>query len=242
MLSALELLEAFLPEARLRKARRLLKRHLAGFSELRDTQVQLLRLAQLLPALPDLQGFEQALRRRERRCIRQARRRIKRVAPSRLERQLRRLRAELKKCWNQPLRRRCIEAVNTAFGEVVKRRRRVTPEDTATIHRTRVAFKHFRYMVEGLHGALRGVTQQRLRAMQRYQAMMGEIQDHEVLLTSLREFVRKERLARDVARTWFAELERPRQALVARYLRNADALAKFWPLPGPARRPTRRLP
>jgi CHAD domain-containing protein len=242
MLSALELFEAFLPEARLRKARRLFKRHLAAFSELRDTQVQLLRLARLRPELPDLQGFEQALRRRERRCITQARRRIERIAPSRLERQLKKLRAELKNGCRRPLRRLSLEAVNAAFREVVKRRKRVTPEDPATIHRTRVAFKHFRYMVEGLHGALRGVTQERLRAMQRYQAMMGEIQDHEVLLASLREYVRKERLAKDVARARFAELDRPRRILVARYLKHADALATFWPLPDPARRSTRRLP
>jgi CHAD domain-containing protein len=237
LLSTFDLLESFLPASHLRKARRLLKRHLEAFSELRDTQVQRLHVAKLRPRFPDLAVFEKALRKRERRCIREARPRIKRLGLARLERQIKQLRSELKQQRSQSLRNRSVKAVSAAFAEVGKRRRRITPEDTLTIHRTRVAFKHFRYMVEGLEGALAGVTPQRLRALQAYQATMGEIQDTEVLLSSLRKFVRAKRIEPGVATRWFAELERQRQRLIARYLTRADQLQDFWPLVGSASKP-----
>src|SRR5258708_2576008 len=47
LLSLVELLRPFLAQGRLNKVRRALKRHLDTFSDLRDTQVQLLSLAKL---------------------------------------------------------------------------------------------------------------------------------------------------------------------------------------------------
>jgi CHAD domain-containing protein len=247
MISALELLGAFLPQDHLGKARRLLKRHLETFSELRDNQVLLLQVAGLLPQLPGLQGFEKALRKQERRSIKQARRKIKRIDWSKLDRQIKRLRDEVEAQDDRLLRCRSVEAVDAAFAEVARRRERVTAEDTASIHRTRVAFKRFRYMVEGLHGALAGIAVSRLRTMQNYQATMGEIQDIEVLRLNLQQFVRLKAIAPNVAKPWFAEVDRRRQKLIARYLKQAGRLREFWPLgrqassiprtaPGPKRR------
>lgn len=230
LISALELLGAFLPESHLVKARRLLKRHLAAFSELRDTQVLLLRVGDLLPRFPDLQGFAKALHKREQRSLKKARRKIRRIALTKLERQIKRLRIELEAQDDATLRCRSIEAVDGAFAEVERRRERVTAEDTATIHRTRVAFKHFRYMVEGLHGVLEGIAGPRLRAMQDYQAAMGEIQDSEVLRHELCEFVHLKRITPELAKPWLAEVDHRQRRLVARYVRRADQLEDFWPL------------
>jgi CHAD domain-containing protein len=242
LLSVLELLAVFLPDRHLKSARRLLKRHLDLFSELRDTQLQLLHTEKLLPRFPDLRAFDQALRKRERRCIRQARAKIKRLKPAKLQRQLKVLRAELKAQHSRDLRRLSLRAVDRAFAEVSGRRRRVTSEDTATIHRTRVAFKHFRYMLEGLQGAWPGLTDKRLRAMQGYQALMGEIQDNEVLLASVRQFTRAKHTEPGVARLWTVELQRQRRLLVARYLKRADQLNEFWPLTGAGFRTSRQTP
>jgi CHAD domain-containing protein len=228
LLARLELLGAFLPEAHLAKARRLLKRHLDSFSALRDTQVQRLRVARLLHRFPEMTDFDRALGERERRGIKQARQAVKRFKIGKLRRLIEMLREELGTQGNSKVSRRSVRAVAAAFAEVVRRRERVEPNDTVTIHRTRVAFKHFRYMIEGLRGALPRVSQARLRAMQTYQARMGEIQDVEVLMAALQKFTPQERIDPDGARSWFAELQRQRRLLIARYLKRAGELEDFW--------------
>jgi CHAD domain-containing protein len=232
MLSILELLGAFLPESHLKKSRRLLKRHLDSFAEVRDTQVQLLLVASLVSKFPELAAFQALLRRRERRGIKEARKKIKRVPTARLHDLIGGLRRELRSLHHHQARRASGDAVARAFAEVQSRRRRIQADDTGTIHRTRVAFKHFRYMVEGLAGTLPGLTRARLRAMQAYQTLMGEIQDCEVFLAALHRYAEKHRPEVATAARWFAELERRKRRLVARYLKRADALNGFWPLPG----------
>jgi CHAD domain-containing protein len=228
LLARLELLGAFLPEAHLAKAWRLLKGHLDNFSALRDTQVQRLRVARMLRRFPDLLDFDHALGERERRGIKQARQAVKRFKIGRLRRLIDMLREELETQRNRTVSRRSLRAVAAAFAEVGRRRGRVEPNDTVTIHRTRVAFKHFRYMIEGLREALPRVSPARLRAMQAYQARMGQIQDVEVLMAALRKFTRQARIVPDVGRPWFAELQHQRRLLIARYLKRAGELEDFW--------------
>jgi len=228
LLARLELLGAFLPEAHLAKAWRLLKRHLDSFSALRDIQVQRQRVARLLPRFPAMLDFDRALDERERREIKQARQAVKRFRIGKLRRLIEPVREELESQGTRKVSRRTARAVAAAFAEVARRRERVEPNDTATIHRTRVAFKHFRYMIEGLRDALPRLSPARLRAMQSYQASMGEIQDVEVLMAALRKFARQERIDPDVARPWFAELQRQRRRLIGRYLKRAGALDDFW--------------
>jgi CHAD domain-containing protein len=234
MLSSLELVGTFLPEDHLRKSRRLLKRHLDTFAELRDTQVQLLLVAKLLPKFPDMAVLEVALFRRERRCIKQARKRIKRIETSRLAAMIDGLRAELRSLPEPWARQTSFRAVEHAFAEVVLRRQRIRKEDPLTIHKTRVAFKHFRYMVEGLREVLPGLTAARLRAMQAYQTMMGQVQDREVFLAAVRRFAARERVDPAALGRWSAEIERQKRMQIARYLKRAEALNDFWPPPAPA--------
>ncbi len=228
LLARLELLGAFLPEAHLAKARRLLKRHLDGVSALRDTQVQRRRVARLLNRFPEMLHFDRALGERERREIKLARQAVKRLRIGKLRRLIEMLRAELATQKSRKVSRRSARAVSAAFAEVVRRRARVDPNATVTIHRTRVAFKHFRYMIEGLREALPRASLTRLRKMQTYQARMGEIQDVEVLKAALEKFTRRERIEPDVARSWFAELHRQQRRLIARYLKRAGELEDFW--------------
>jgi CHAD domain-containing protein len=130
--------------------------------------------------------------------------------------------------------------VDGAFRRARQLRTRINPRDPWTIHRTRVAFKRFRYMVEALAERLPGVTGERLAAMRHYQTMMGEIQDAEVLLRTLDKFLRKKEIKPEAARRFRAELLRRRQRLIRIYLKAADQLLEFWPLPGGG--PASRLP
>ena len=235
LLSSVDLLSAFLPAGEIEKARSLLKRHLDISDKLRDTHVQLLYLKRLLRTSPGLHPFHAALVRRERRCIRQTNRKIKRLKLARIARLIGDLGKHLRKERKQAVPRsnalsRLIRTVNGAFALVVERRRRIDPANTATIHRTRVAFKNFRYMVEALAPWLPGATPRRLLAMKNYQSLMGDIQDTEVLLASFERFIEKKEVESGSARRFRDKLQRRQRRLVEACLARANRLYGFWPL------------
>ena len=70
----------------------------------------------------------------------------------------------------------------------MRRYQRVDPETPASIHRMRVAFKNFRYMVEIVHPLMPGYPQDNLIHMHAFQSLMGDIQDTEVLLSAFEGF------------------------------------------------------
>ena len=233
LLSALELVGAFLHEDRVKKARKLLKHHLDTFAELRDIQVQCLAAHQLARRFPAAAPFLSALTRREERAARQTRKHLRRSAPVRLGRLLDHFRDELRtrrKSERGPhdFAAAC-RAVGRAFAVALRRRERLDPEVPDTIHRTRIAFKKFRYMVEALAPLLPRVTPARLRSLRNYQALMGPIQDAEVLLRSYDDFCQGQDLAAPAVRALRAELDRHRRQLIQIYLRHADQLSQFWP-------------
>src|SRR5258708_33561096 len=149
LISIVDLLRSFLADGPVKKARRILKRHLDRFDELRDTHVQLLSLAKLLRIFPVLQPFHAALEERERRVVKSTARKIKRIKAPRLARLVAALEKELEEAPKPGARRRSgrtrlLQAVNRAFTRVVELRWAIDPRNTATLHRTLRAFKTFR--------------------------------------------------------------------------------------------------
>jgi CHAD domain-containing protein len=236
LLSLLELLGDFLPPARLKKIRRALKEHLDTFDELRDAQVQLRAVNQLQPAFPAARPFAVWLRERETHFTRKTRRRIKTVESRRLAKSLaacrEKLAAQAKACSETAANARLLGSANLAFRHTCWLRARINPRDTATIHRTRVAFKRFRYMVEALAAHLPGANRRVLKAMHDYQALMGEIQDAEVLFQTLEQFGAERETELKSFRRLRQELLRRRQARIRAYLKASGRALKFWPLPG----------
>jgi CHAD domain-containing protein len=233
LLATIELLGAFIPEHDLRKARRALKHHLEIFGELRDTQVQLVYVGRMAGTFPDAYPFYDWLQIRKARFIRETRKAVKRIRTKRLGRRLATFEKEIRR-----QRRRITgeqayvivrRAMNRAFARVAQLCRNVRAGDTQTIHRTRIAFKRFRYMVEALAPLLPAVTPDHRRAMRGYQCMMGDIQDMEVLLAALDKFVQKEGVNAQSAHRLKKELVRWRKMLIQIYLNAAGRLRRFWP-------------
>lgn len=244
LLSTLELLGAFMPERDLRKARRALKRHLDTFDQLRDTQVQLTYVGRLAGAFPDARPFHKWLRDRQTRFTRKTRKAVKQIKTKRLglllasfEKEMRRRHKKITSDQAFALVQR---AINRAFARVAQLCRRVRAGDTRTIHRTRIAFKRFRYMVEAMAPLLPAVTEDHRRALRGYQCMMGDIQDMEVLLAALDKFVQREAVDLASARRLKKELVRWRQMLIRVYLNAAGRLRRFWPPPGAGKQTPRR--
>ena len=235
LLSSVELLSSFLSARHLEKAQRALKRHLDALDDVRDTQVQLLTVGKMLRVFPAARPFHAFLVKREKRFIRETRKRIKQIQPRQLAKLIAACRddvkAHLKDHPPQRVTGVLLRSVDHAFARTRQKRMLIRPEDARTIHRTRVAFKKFRYMVGALAGFLSGVSDTHLAAMHHYQTMMGEIQDAEVLLRTLDKFLRKQEIKPEAARRFREELLRRRQWLIRVYLGAADQLLEFWPLP-----------
>jgi CHAD domain-containing protein len=243
LLSTIELLGAFVPEHDIRKARRALKHHLDTFDQLRDTQVQLTYVGRMAGTFPDAYAFYDWLRDRKARFTRTTRKAVKHIQTKRLGRCLAAFEKEIRLQRKRIARERAFaivqRAINQAFARVAQLCRHVRADDTKTIHRTRIAFKRFRYMVEALSPLLPAVTEDHRRAMRGYQCMMGDIQDMEVLLAALDKFVQKEEVNAASGRRLKKELVRWRQLLIQIYLNAAGRLRRFWPPPG-LRQPTQK--
>jgi CHAD domain-containing protein len=236
LLSTLELLGGFLPARRVEKARRLLKRHRDVFDDLRDTQVQLAAVGRMLRLFPAARPFQASLLEREERLVKRTRKDVKHVRTRRLGKLITGCRGQverqLAKAGPEKALAVLLRSVDRAFRRTRQLRTRIHARDPWTIHRTRVAFKKFRYMVEALAERLPAVKRERLAAMHDYQTMMGEIQDAEVLLRTLDKFLRQQEIKPEAARRFRAELLRRCQWLIRVYLGAADQLLEFWPLSG----------
>jgi len=233
LLSVLELLEPFMRGECVRKARRLLKSHLDRFDKLRDAQVHLHALETLVQNLPSARVFQRYLYRREKRLARKAITKLKRLKTGKLTHAIDDCVHSTVSLRKEAMQQRAnvilLRAIGKAFSRANQLREHIVPSQAQTIHRTRIAFKRFRYMLESLAKCLPAVNEQFLEALRHYQTMMGDVQDAETLLCAFRKFQEKKGLGglQDLQ----AELERRRQWLIQIYLDAAGQMADFWPEP-----------
>jgi len=235
LLATIELLEGFLQPEIIKKARCLIKTHLDIFDELRDTQVQLVAVNSLQATFPPARTFCEWLQKRETRFRKQACDCVKRSRT----RPLAKLIAASEEAYKKQLKKRSAEeatqillrAIKKAFTRTSRFKQRIRTDQPKSIHRTRVAFKQFRYMVELLADQL-NPDEKVLAEMQHYQTMMGDIQDAEVLLQSFDKFVRKKNIRMAAAIQLREDLVRRREWLIKVYMDAAGQLREFWPIEG----------
>ena len=236
LLAAVELLASLHSTRALAPARRVLKRHLHLLAPLRDAQVQLQQASALPATWPAARGFRKFLRRRAEHARRRAQRGIARIKARPVARLVQgfdeklqsRARSGRRSSDYQSL---CAEAAR-AFSRTQRAKRRIDAARPKTIHRTRVAFKQFRYTMELLAPLLPAARRRQQGALRRYQGMMGRIQDASVLLASAAKFARRENSSPEITRAVLRDLELERDQLIGAYLERADQLDAFWSGPG----------
>lgn len=232
-LSSAELLKAFLRPGSIRKISKLLKRQLDRLDALRDVQVQLMLIDKLRARFAAASRFHRHLLRREERLLRAAQKQARHIRPRRLARLTRLLSEELRA---RKGRRGAARDFSALFDRLLKRfaraellRSQIDPSDTETIHRTRVAFKRYRYMAEAVYPWVPGYTKERLATMHHYQTMMGAIQDAEVLMHRFARFAPAQADMDKAERQLLAELARRREVAIRRFMRQANHLSRFGP-------------
>ena len=233
LLSSVELLAGFVKASRLKKIEAAVKEHLDLFADLRDTQVQLEAVDKLLRIHPAARPFQGYLAGREQRFTKKTRKSIKRASPGRLGKRVSAYREAVERrlddCDPAEGTARLFGSIDKAFKRTRQLRAAIDPSDLQTIHRTRVAFKKFRYMAEALASYLPDATEEELERMHGYQTLMGDIQDARVLLGTLDKFLRKKEIEPGAASRFRTELLRRREWAVRVYLDAAGQLREFWP-------------
>jgi CHAD domain-containing protein len=233
-LALLDLMQAINVGGSLDKPRKILKRRLDAFDDLRDAQVESLILKPLLRKYPEADEFEAFVRRREQKLVAQLRREIKALKPRRVERMLKTLEKDVAAASGKSERPGAAGAalakpLNEAFRRAAMLRRRIRRVDTETIHRTRIAFKTFRYLCELLEPFLPWLTARRLRDMHAWQTRMGDIQDMEVLLAQMERVVKHGEVRLKSVKRLHAALARRLVVLVNQFVNTADRLEQFRP-------------
>lgn len=230
----LAMIEAATPGTKLLKLRRVLKRRLKVLGDLRDMHVQRLFVERRAIRFPELTLVWASLQRREHRLERSVAAKVKGFKTRKLERWISGVSARLSQdrtFLREPHRIAAAleQATAQAFAEVAGRRRAVDLKNPSTIHRTRIAFKKFRYMIESLSPDFTGLSKRDLRALARYQRRMGIIQDLEVMHRCVTDFLQDHAGMEELLRPFCRYLQASRARRLRAYLRSADDVYSFWP-------------
>lgn len=234
LLAQFLLLDCVAPSVGLDKARPILKCRLAALGDLRDTQVQRGFIEEQSVRFPELAPLRAWLVRRERKLARSAAKRVQRFRTNKLGKWISTMSEDLSaRAGNARARKQLAAAVARAaadaFAETLRRRRAIDPANRRTIHKTRIAFKRFRYMMESLSPDLTGLSKRRLRTLAYYQRKMGIIQDLEVMQRCVARFVHEHRESKAALRPFCSYLQQRQARALRSFLLSADDLLGFWP-------------
>ena len=225
--SSLDLLRAVIQDPRIQKMRRILKDQLDALDDLRDIQALLADMSEIIHETPLLQPFQEYLQQKEKKNLRAARKEIKSLKIASLSKRIQKLNKTIEAFKQANLELSLFSAVDEAYAIVSQRYTLINPSQPATIHRVRLAFKKFRYMIEAIYPILQNLPSDYLKRIHDYQASMGDIQDMEVALQELADFSELAPASYDPepARSYYRE----RHAVaISRYIENKGEVITFW--------------
>ncbi len=233
-LALLDLMQTLGVGGSLKKPRKILKRRLDAFDDLRDVQVELPILKRLLPKYPEAGELEEFLAARERDLVARLGRKIQSLKSRRVERMLKSLEkgvaaAQGGTAGTAGAGAVLVQPLTAAFERPAQLRQRIRRTDTETIHRMRIAFKTYRYLCELLAPFLPWMTPRRLREMHAWQTRMGDIQDLNVLLAQIERAVKRGDVPLPAVKRLHAKLARRLVVMINRLVGTADRLERFRP-------------
>lgn len=228
MLAIIQLLNSISPRPRLEKLNRAFRDQLDEFDELRNTQVILAEISETIQELPQLQEFEEYQRQMEESLLKTLRKKLKVIDLFEVSKRIRRMRESLKaeENSNGELVAQTLQVVDEEFLITKRRRNWINPAQASTIHRVRLAFKTFRYMVEIVHPLLTDFPIENLKNMHDYQSLMGEIQDVEIIMQALADApLHVSAFDPEPVRSYY---ERCHTEAISTYMNSMRQLDTFW--------------
>ena len=211
----------------LKKLRNAFKKQLDSLDDLRDTQVMLLGLSKTQEILPELAHFQAALQKREQGLLGRAQVDVEKFQLDKIFQRIEALQVSLQApAFGQELEAHILEGVDDIYFSIKRRMSKVDAAQPATIHRVRIAFKKFRYVIEIIHPLLPDFPESQFERMHDYQSAMGDIQDAEVLLTALETYSAKHKHF-DALRV-MTYYEDRHTGLIREYVDNMGEFFTFW--------------
>jgi CHAD domain-containing protein len=189
LLALVDMLRVISPHPRLQKLHRAFKNQLDSLDDLRDTQVMLVEVSEIIEELPELALFQEYLVKREHRLLRSTTKGIRSFQTANVRKRLDSTRKALLKMGNENRQQMALlQTVDDVYETILRRFQRIEPMQPATIHRVRVAYKKFRYMVEIVYPLVVNFPDDNFKHMHDYQGLMGDIQDLEVFISVFEDF------------------------------------------------------
>jgi CHAD domain-containing protein len=226
LLAILDVADFVTSGSRVEKLSDRLKDQLDGFSDLRDIQVMLGKIEENIDTLPELEPLQNYLEKHEKRRQRAEEKHVESIKLSSVNKRLIKIHEAVEDLSVEELNSKMPQAVDEAYLTVVQRYGDIDPGQLVSIHRLRVAFKKFRYMVEAIYPCLPNFPESLLNRMHDYQTQMGEIHDMQVFLETLREFAEdSDSYNPEPVRRFYEQTLAER---LSEYLKNKDSVLNFW--------------
>ncbi|QSB02391.1 CHAD domain-containing protein [Methylomonas sp. EFPC1] len=189
LLALIELLHALEPQPTLLSIRKVLKKQLDGFDELRDTQVMLFEAAKTLPILPELEPFLAYMHRCEQRLLLENHSFIARLYQPKLRRKLKKAGKYFKtQTADIDLKQALPSAINNIYGLVINRYEALDPTIPASIHHLRIAVKKLRYTLLAAQCLDSTHAETDSSLLKSHLTRMGDIQNSVIMLQTLELF------------------------------------------------------
>jgi CHAD domain-containing protein len=237
MISILEMADTVLHDRRVGRLVKELRRLFRALSELRDTQVQTLRVSAMAAVHPQLGTFRTVLLVKERRLSNRLVTRMPAATVAEQAAVVQQIRTAVENAFLDASRARArraavIAMTTAAYARAVELKEIADRSRPQSIHALRVAFKKFRYRAETLQPLFPWLTRERLEALNAYQTMMGEIQDLDTLLAAVRAHARRvQHRGGPAFHPVVLELLRLRREAIRVFLSASGELYGFWPVP-----------
>lgn len=180
LLALFDLLRSIIPSNRIQKVRRELKDQLDDLDDLRDTQVLLVDVLENVHENSELKLFQEHLLKEEKHLMRLTRKLVRAREHKHLNKRVEKIQTLMQELSKETLSMQMITAADESFARVIQAYFAMDAQNTASIHKLRIAFKRFRYTMEIVHPLLPNFPPTNFERMHDYQARMGDIQDMEV--------------------------------------------------------------
>src|SRR5208282_1534139 len=224
----LDLIHKFIPQSNVNAAQERLKDQVSGLSDLRDIQVQISTIRKISKDFPELKKFYKSLLDDEERYLKQSKEVTTPAFVNPLDSAIGRIKVSLnaRRGSLAPDKAQNVveETVNNVFELVAKRLKGLNRGEYATIHRVRLAFKPFRYLLETFYPLLPAVEVKQVRNALWLARVMGEIQDFDVLMKNLVEYKWENADQRKAMMEIWQETEARKNETTRRFL---NSLGKF---------------
>ncbi len=206
-----------------------LREQIKSLSQLRDIQVQILEIQNLRLKYPELNQFYYHLISNEDRLIKKINKKIHLLSADELEGFVYFLKLHIRKnsLENELIYDEIKSVVQNNYNFVLEHKNNLERLYPETIHKLRLAFKVYRYILEHLQGFF-NLSDEFISDLRKYQTYMGEIQDNQVLYLNIEKFAREQshipyRAFEYILRIVVKEGEK----LIDEFMNNADMVHKF---------------